>query len=360
MRILDRHIICEFVKVFTICACGFILMFLLIELPDKIKNYFQYNPHPWLMVKYFLCKTPGYLYYVVPLGFLISAMLTLLIMARNSEIIAMQANGIDAIDIARPLLLTGLVGAGVMFLLNETVIPWSNRKSEEIEKIEIARKQERTLYKGGQIWFRTPEAVTHVVRFEPESNSLEGVTVVQVDDDYNFVQRLYAIKAKWWDDRWIFYGVNRTRVNDAGKFVVDTVASMEGPLDKPPSDFTRAKRLSIEMNLWKLGEYIEKLKEEGHPVQRYLVDWHAKIAFPFVCLIMTLLSVPFALKVNPRGGGVAIGLSLSVLIAFGYWVAHTLFIALGHGGYLGPMVSAWAANLLFGLIAFISLLQAGT
>jgi lipopolysaccharide export system permease protein len=359
MRILDRHIIGEFTKIFIICAGGFVLMFLLIELPDKIKNYFQYDPHPWLMVKYFLCKTPGYLYYVVPLGFLISAMLTLLIMARNSEIIAMQASGVDAIDIARPMFIIGLVGAAGMFLLNETLIPWSNRKSEEIEKVEIAKKEERTLYKGGKIWFRTPEAVTYVARFIPESNSLEDVTIVQMDEDYNFLQRLHAIKARWWDGKWIFYGVNRTRLNSEGKFVVDTVASMKGPLEKPPSDFKRVERLAIEMNLWRLSDYIKKLEEEGHPTHRYLVDWHNKIAFPFVCLIMALLGVPFALKVNPRGGGVAIGLGLSVAIAFGYWVAHTLFIALGHGGYLVPVVSAWAANAIFGLLAFMSLLQAG-
>ncbi len=360
MNILDRYIIREFTKVFVICACGFIMMFLLIEAPDKIKNYFQYNPPAWLMVKYFLCKTPGYLFYVVPLGTLISAMLTLFMMARNSEIIAMQANGVDAMDVARPLIVVGVVGTVGMFILNETIIPWSNRRSEEIEKVEIAKKEDKTFYKGAQIWFRTPEMVTHVDRFIPETNSLENITVIQVDKDYNFVQRIHAAKARWWDKEWIFYGVNRTRRTPGGKFVVDTLASMDGPLNKPPSDFNRTKHLTIEMNLWALSDYIKKLEQEGHPTHRYLVDWHDKIAFPFVCLIMAIISVPFSLKVNPRGGGAAIGLGLAIVIAFGYWVAHTLFIALGHGAYLSPLVSAWATNVIFGLIAFMFLLQAGT
>ena len=114
------------------------------------------------------------------------------------------------------------------------------------------------------------------------------------------------------------------------------------------------------MNMVQLSDYIDKIVQEGHQPIRYLVDWHDKIAFPLVCIIMAVLAVPFALKVNPRGGGVAMGLALSVVIAFGYWMVHTLFIALGHGGYIPPLAAAWASNVIFGLFTTMLLLQAGT
>jgi lipopolysaccharide export system permease protein len=75
---------------------------------------------------------------------------------------------------------------------------------------------------------------------------------------------------------------------------------------------------------------------------------------------MAALSVPFAVRVNPRGGGVAVGLALSLIVAFSFWIVHSMFIALGHGGYIPPIMAAWAANLIFGLTATILLLQAGT
>ncbi|MCL4552541.1 MAG: LptF/LptG family permease, partial [Candidatus Marsarchaeota archaeon] len=106
--------------------------------------------------------------------------------------------------------------------------------------------------------------------------------------------------------------------------------------------------------------YIDKLSEEGQAPTRYLVDWHDKISFPLICLIMAALSVPFAVKVSPRGGGVAMGLALSLLVAFSYWILHSMFIALGHGAYIPPIMAAWAADLIFGLTATILLLQAGT
>jgi len=97
---------------------------------------------------------------------------------------------------------------------------------------------------------------------------------------------------------------------------------MEGGLDKSPADFARIERLATEMNLLQLSEYIERIEEEGQTPIPFLVDWHDKIAFPFACLIMSALSVPFAIRVSPRGGGVAIGLGLSLVVAFAYWIVQ--------------------------------------
>ena len=360
MSIIDRYIIKEFLKVFCICVLGFILVFLLIEVTDKIKYYFEHNPSGWLMLKYFLAKTPGYLFYAIPLSILMGGMLSLLMMARHFEIIAMQANGIDALSIARPVLLIGCSASFLMFLLNETAIPWSNSYSEYIQDVEIAGKSDTTFFKSDQIWLRTAESITHIRKLDRSKQSLETISILMWDSDYNFEERIFADKAKWWDDHWILYGVNRTLRTSDGRFQVETLPSMTAPLNKSPDDFGRVERLAKEMNLAQLGDYIDIISQEGTVPTRYLVDWHDKIAFPLVCLIMAALSVPFAIKVSPRGGGVATGLALSIAVAFGFWIVHTMFIALGHGGYIPPIAAAWAANVIFGLGAAILLLQVGT
>jgi lipopolysaccharide export LptBFGC system permease protein LptF len=68
-----------------------VFVFLLIELTDKIKYYFQYNPPGVLMLKYFIVKIPGYLFFTLPMAILLGGMLSLLMMAKHSELIAMQA-----------------------------------------------------------------------------------------------------------------------------------------------------------------------------------------------------------------------------------------------------------------------------
>ncbi len=312
------------------------------------------------MLKYFVVKLPGYLFFGIPLGMLLGGMLSLLTMARHSELIAMQANGIDAIHIAKPVLMAGLVASVLMFLANESVIPWSNRYSEYIQNVEIAGKSDTTYFKKDQIWMRTPDSIIHVENFQKKEQSLEKITIIRWNPRYEFSERIYADKAKWWNDHWMLYGVNRTVHKADDRIVVETLPSLELRLTKTPEDFQRVEVATREMNISQLGSYINKLVEEGQSPQRYLVDWHSKIAFPLVCLIMSALSVPFAIKESPRGGGIGIGFGISIVIAFGYWVAHTMFLSLGHAGYIPPIVAAWGANLLFGLAAGVMLLQAGT
>lgn len=360
MRILDRYITVELLKVFAICVAGFMMLLLLVEITDKIKYYFKYNPPGWLMMKYFLVKIPGYLFYAIPLGILMGGMLSLLIMARHSEVIAMQANGIDALAVAMPVMRVGLVASLLMFAANESLIPWSNRYSEYIQNVEIAGEKETALYKRDQIWLRSRDSIVHVAKYDRDTQTLERVSILTWDANYDFSVRLFAEKARWWKDHWMLYGVSKAAKSEDGRFQVEVLPAMVAPAIKSPDELAKGEKPTAEMNLVQLDKHIERLEAEGGSAGRLLVDWHDKVAFPFACLIMSALSVPFAVRVRPRGGGVAVGLAVSLAVAFSYWVAHALFLALGHGGYLPAVVAAWTPNVMFALAAAISLLHADT
>ncbi len=357
MKVVDKYIISEMLKVFIICLVGFIFVFLLVELTDKLKYYFQYNPPGMLMLKYFLVKIPGYLFFAVPMSILLSGMLSLSMLAKNSELIAMQAGGIDPLNIGKPVIVVSALATGFMFIANESVIPWSNRYSEYIQNVQIAGKAEKTFFRSDQIWIRSIDSITRIQKFDKPNKTLEKVSVVRWDSNYDFVDRLFADKAKWWKDHWIFYGVNRIFKDANGRYVVESTPSSIGPLKKSPDEFDEPEIPAKEMNLGQLGSHIEKLVSEGQNPTRFLVDWHDKIAFPMVCLIMGVLSVPYPVGAGPRRGGLAIGLVISLVIAFSYWIAHSMFLALGHGGYLPPVVAAWGANLIFGPVAAMLMLK---
>jgi lipopolysaccharide export system permease protein len=140
--------------------------------------------------------------------------------------------------------------------------------------------------------------------------------------NYNFTERILG-KAKWWEDHWVFYGINRTSRTPDGRFHVESLPSAVVPLKRSPADFERVEKVAKDMNLTQLGDYIDKLTEEGQAPTRYLVDWHDKIAFPLVCLIMAALSVPFAVRVNPRGR-MAVGLAFTDC-GFHFWIVHSMF-----------------------------------
>lgn len=118
------------------------------------------------------------------------------------------------------------------------------------------------------------------------------------------------------------------------------------PLSKKPEDLRNIERLANEMNYRELTKYVKKLKGEGYAASRYSVDLHSKISFPLVSIIMVMIGIPFALR-SGRHGGIAIGVGLSVIIGFSYWVVFAVNSSLGYNSIIPPFVAAWFTNFIF-------------
>ena len=112
------------------------------------------------------------------------------------------------------------------------------------------------------------------------------------------------------------------------------------------------------MNFSELDTYIEELRASGFDVVQLVVALHRKVSFPFVTLILTLIAVPFALTIGPRGA--LYGVGAGIMLACAYWVIISIFGAIGSAGMLAPMLAAWAPNLLFGASATYLLLTVRT
>jgi len=61
---------------------------------------------------------------------------------------------------------------------------------------------------------------------------------------------------------------------------------------------------------------------------------------------MVLVAIPFAL-VSPRSGGRAMGIGIAIAIAVGYWMVHSVSLALAQADLLPPVLAAWIANIVF-------------
>ena len=70
------------------------------------------------------------------------------------------------------------------------------------------------------------------------------------------------------------------------------------------------------------------------------------------------LAVPFAVSIGR--GGALFSVGAGIVLAISYWVAFSLFAALGAGGVMPALLAAWAPNLLFGAGAVYLLLTVRT
>ena len=105
-------------------------------------------------------------------------------------------------------------------------------------------------------------------------------------------------------------------------------------------------RTGEEMSYGELSAYIREVETEGYSATSYRVDLYAKIAFPFVCVIMSMLGAGLALWRN-RQEGLAGSTFYGIVWAFFYWTLYSFCLSLGYGGMLLPVVAVWTSNVVF-------------
>jgi lipopolysaccharide export system permease protein len=111
------------------------------------------------------------------------------------------------------------------------------------------------------------------------------------------------------------------------------------------------------MNLLELRDYIRKVESEGYDATRYAVDYQAKLAFPFVCIIMALFATGLTLRTRIYES-VPMSIVYGLVSAFLYWVVYSFCLSLGKSGMLPPFIAAWVTNLIFVSIGSYALLEA--
>jgi len=347
-RLLDLYLLRRFAGYFAIIMAVFVFLFetfTFFELLDDIARH----RIPFLtVINYFRYLTPYLVYNLAPLGALVAVLVTLGIMSKNNEIVAIKASGISLHRLIVPLLVAGIVLAAAMLLVDETYLPYANQRQDALRN-QIKGRPPQT-YTHPQRWiFGENSKVYNYDLFSPVQNLFGGLSVVELDPaTFAVRRRIFANRAQWsqsqkiWllESGWVrdFSGATITRFD---QFNVQSFPE----LTEPPDYFNREVRQAFQMDWAELARYIEGLRRAGFDVATLTVQWHVKIAYPMIAPISMLLAIPFAFLVGARGaiGGVAIG----VAIGIGYWSIARLMEAMGGVGQLPPFLAAWSPDFIF-------------
>ena len=358
MRILSRYVLAEFRRFFFLTMSAFVLLFIIGDFIEKVDDYIEHHASAIYVIKYIFYQIPQIAFLVMPVAVLLSTLLALGMMSKNSEIVAMKASGIPLYRIAAPIFGAAVALACLVFWANETAIPFCNAKAEYIKRVKIEKKSAPPSIKQNRLWFRGPNGEIinlGLIDFHRNVPTCYGVTFYQLDSGFRLTGRIDAEKMSWQDGRWVL--ANGTAYKFAGgRITPEKFVSLPVDLPERPDDFKQAEKLSEEMNISELLHYIAQLRNEGYNPVKYVVDLHGKIAFTLANIIMVIVAVPFSLKTS-RSGGMALGVGISVALAICYWFLYNFSISLGHAGRFPPFFAAWLANALFCAMGVYMLLQ---
>jgi len=348
MSVLTRYVGREFLKLFFFCLIGLILVYLLFDFIDRAGNFFKSDPQLIHVLLYFFYKIPTIVFQLVPVSVLLSTLLTLAILSRNSEITAMKAGGVSVPRIVTPLVLMALLLSVCAFGINEFVVPVATQKMKYVKKVHIKNQIWREKVHKVNLWYKSPGAIYSIYRYEPELARMEDVQIYRFNDDFTFTERIDAATVQYVNDGWTAYdGIQRSFADNrlSGE---EPFTELRLKLPETPADLKIVRPDPDQMGVRDLWAYIGKLRHEGYDVRKYVVDLHGKISFSLISVVMAVLGIPWAIR-SGRQGGVAFGIGLAVIIGVIYWIVLGLSLALGRSGALPPVAAAWGPHVVFGI-----------
>ncbi len=349
MKILTRYILRQFFAALALSIAAFIALFLIVDIFENVGKFVD-NPVPVsIILAYFLSKIPFIIFISLPLSVMLSALVSIGLMGKNLELVAIRTSGLSHLFIVKPLLIVSLIISFVSFFGNEYIVPKSNSLTTYLNQVKIKRNinEIKPEYQLDKIWVKRGNTIYYINRYHPELEMLEGITIYKFNDNFQLEKRFIAEKGYWKGDDWEFYNVIENDFPAFGPFSTEKYEVLSLGIAETPEDFKIVfKETTENMSYRELSRYIKALKKDGYNASRYTVDLMSKVSYPMVNFIMVLLAIPFAIMVGRRGG-IASSVVISFTFAFLYWIVYSTCLSLGHAGTLPPIIAAWTANILF-------------
>ena len=346
MTVIHKYITHLFFKYFAIVLGVVIVIYLSIDFFGRIDKFLEAEIAPALIAAFFLYKIPLIVSQITPIAVLLGVLAAFGLMAKNNEIIALKSGGVSLHYLLIPIVVIGICLTVLLFVFSEVVVPISVVKANRIEEMRYGTKM--TTSRGKNIWIRGDRSITHIDYYNPSDQMVSGISIAYFDQEFALTRRINAEKGKYIDGNWVFFdclvqeGLDSVQQDQQVGFHEEKIC----PLDLQPADLLRVAKESEEMPFNDLYRYIQTVERQGYDATKYRVDFYAKTAFPFICLIISLFGAGLALRGSTREG-MMISFAYGILTAFIYWSFYSFCLSLGYGNVLPPMLAAWIANLIF-------------
>lgn len=349
MSIVSRYILAQFFRLLGICLAGAITLFMIAEFIERIDDLIEKKAAFADGLQYFLFKLPQLIVLSIPITVLLACVLSLILLSRGNEIVAMRAGGASLYRMISPILAASFGIAALTFVANEYIVPEANRRVNHIWEVRVKKIPPRGYNRTEGIWYRSEEGtIWHIAIFEPFRDRMSGVTLYRLGENDRLVQRIDAKKVRWVPHvkKWLFTDGLIHHFTGKGNIRQEAFTAAHFPVKEVPSDFKRTGKKPEEMSWTELRDYIGIMRTNGVDTTRHVVDLWAKLSTPFICFVLALVGVPFSIR-SSRSGGAVLGVAITIAIGAVYLVLFYVGISLGHGGRLPPLVAAWGPNALF-------------
>lgn len=341
------------------------------QLYALLRYIYQGAPaHDVLMILVY--RLPQVMMEALPGSLLLGTALALNRLEHDREILSMRMAGVRLLRLVMPYILVGVVFSGVLFYVQERLMPDCALQAKKITNKLIYGTTIAVIPRD--VVFKVGDSFFYIREVNPQAKTLTGVIVCKMEQRSSPVWLTIPLAVN--DDKnqkWYFKRDPRTgeppRVyifNEKGDVdLIDVEGEEDSWLD-----------LKQQQDLW-----VTMFDEPSSPDELTFRQLHAmrqdlrvsslggmalapaqltfylnrKIAVPLGALVAILIAIPLAVRFGRSGGHM--GLLLAVVVAFCFIVSQQWARVLAEGNHLHPLIAAWAPNAFFGLLGIFLLLR---
>jgi len=351
MKLIDKHILRNFMVPFAYILLSLVGLFLVYDVSSKIGRFLRHHVSVLTILKFYSLYVPQLVVLGLPLVTLLAVVLGVGRMGKNNEVTAMRACGVSVLRIASPLFAAGLLLAVVSFVMFEEVVARTYGETKGLEEELRGKKSPQDAIEMG--YFLTDEkgSLLQFIKYLPRQRLFEDISWQTNSANPGRKIIIKGFKAQWIEDSWWAFGVWVLYPDGTYSPFYRKMKMYEWEFR--PEEVSQQK-FPEEMTFGELRKNIRKFRISPEKVRNLKVQLHRRAAFPALNLLVIAVALPFAVRGGQRGGSIAAGVGVSMLLCVGYYGLSVLISLFSD---FPPWLGVWLPNLLFGAGGIVATLR---
>ena len=335
--IMSRYLMRSFVGYFVALLGGLVVFLQTLDLLATSNEILAGGGPPISsLMRYVSLRAPSLIETLAPLAGLLGALMALMGMARNSEILAMRAAGRSVFSLVGGLVAIGIGLSAVLFLFSEFVVVPANSGLQEWRNAGF--KADGQIKEDDNSWLVEGNTIIRVGHVAREGQVLNDIHLFRQGTHADVTEIVTVRLAVWENDHWTMFDVARVGGADTTAPTWDTHLR--------PEHFIHEQAHPNQLSLNALQEYVGKVSVGSRPTYFYETWLQQKIAGPIVLALMPLLAAIAAFS-HHRQGSPALTIVWGITFGFMFIIIDNILLAMGQFGSLPPSFAAWLPLAMF-------------
>lgn len=350
MKIINRYILSES-KLPTIFGISLFTFIFVIEIIVSMMESIIIKGISLIdvirMLSFYL---PMILSQTIPMGMFLGIMITFGKFTKNSESTAMNSIGLSIKDMIKPVAIFGFVTTLFIFFLQESIIPRSFNKLQQLT-IKMAYENPVFQLKDRVLIEEMSGYRLYIDKIDAKTKDAKNLLIFVNEDDVKYPTLVMGETAHWKDAAMVIDNVDFYRFDKDGK------ENLRGKFEErkiPLSSYFQNVEMQVDdIEGMGISQLLKEMSDKKDKTEKlpYIVEINKKIAIPLSTIMLSILGVLMSIGHHRSGKGVNYGFGIAII--FTYIVLLNIGMVMSYRGKVNPYFGIWLPNIILYLFTAV-------